>query len=83
MLFLVLGACPSTQSVCIIHIIMDSREMIRRLRRDGWQVVRVKGDHHQFKHPGRPGLVTVPHPKQDLPLGTLRSIFKQAGWSKP
>jgi len=60
---------------------MDSREVIRRLKADGWQHVRTKGNHHQFKRPDRPGLVTVPHPKRDLPVGTLRAIFKQAGWS--
>jgi predicted RNA binding protein YcfA (HicA-like mRNA interferase family) len=38
-----------------------------------------KGSHVQFKHPSRPGRVTVPHPKRDLPLGTLRSIARQAG----
>ncbi|KPK42314.1 MAG: toxin HicA, partial [Planctomycetes bacterium SM23_25] len=36
-----------------------------------------------FKHPERPGLVTVPHPKKDFPTATLRAIMKQAGWSKP
>jgi predicted RNA binding protein YcfA (HicA-like mRNA interferase family) len=40
----------------------------------------VKGSHHQFKHPRRPGKVTVPHPRKDLPVGTLRGIFRQAGW---
>ena len=65
--------------VCILHI-MDSREVIRRLRVDGWVLARTKGSHHQFKHPAKPGLVTVPHPKRDLPTGTLVSIFKQAGW---
>lgn len=29
---------------------------------------------------GRPGLVTVPHPSQDIATGTLRSIYRQAGW---
>jgi predicted RNA binding protein YcfA (HicA-like mRNA interferase family) len=33
-------------------------------------------------HPDRPGLVTVPHPKKQLPTGTLKSIFRQAGWSE-
>jgi predicted RNA binding protein YcfA (HicA-like mRNA interferase family) len=61
---------------------MTSREVIRRLLRDGWQRVRAKGSHQQFKHPERPGLVTVPHPKKDLPTGTLKSIFRQAGWSE-
>jgi predicted RNA binding protein YcfA (HicA-like mRNA interferase family) len=59
---------------------MDSREIIRRLKRDGWQLAHTKSSHHQFKHPARPGLVTVPHPKKDFPAGTLRAIFKQAGW---
>jgi predicted RNA binding protein YcfA (HicA-like mRNA interferase family) len=61
---------------------MDSRQIIKRLKRDGWIVVRIKGSHHQFKHPDRKYLVTVPHPKHDLPKGTVKSIFKQAGWNK-
>jgi predicted RNA binding protein YcfA (HicA-like mRNA interferase family) len=60
---------------------MGSREIMARLREDGWVLVRTKGSHHQFKHPKKPGLVTVPHPKRDLPRGTVKSIFKQAGWS--
>jgi predicted RNA binding protein YcfA (HicA-like mRNA interferase family) len=59
---------------------MTSRDIVRRLEADGWRLVRTKGDHHQFKHPAKPGLVTVPHPKKDLPIGTLRSIYRQAGW---
>jgi predicted RNA binding protein YcfA (HicA-like mRNA interferase family) len=58
---------------------MDSREVIRRLKAGGWGLTRSKGSHHQFRHPVKPGLVTVPHPKRDLPIGTLRSIAKQAG----
>ncbi len=45
----------------------------------GWIEVRVVGSHHQFKHPAKKGLVTVPHPKKDLPMGTVKSILKQAG----
>jgi predicted RNA binding protein YcfA (HicA-like mRNA interferase family) len=41
--------------------------------------VRQKGSHIQFKHPTKPGLVTVPHPKADIPTGTLKSIEKQSG----
>ena len=58
---------------------MDSRAIIRALIVDGWELVATKGSHHQFKHPSRPGRVTVPHPKRDIPMGTLRSIEKQAG----
>ncbi|MGA2033052.1 MAG: type II toxin-antitoxin system HicA family toxin [Thermoguttaceae bacterium] len=60
---------------------MNSRDIIKRLERDGWRLVRSKGSHRQFKHSTKAGLVTVPHPRRDLPLGTLRAIFKQAGWS--
>jgi len=58
---------------------MNSRELIRLLERDGWKLVAVKGSHHQFKHAIKPGRVTVPHPKKDLPLGTAQSVLKQAG----
>ena len=53
--------------------------MIKRLKDDGWEQVAVKGSHHKFKHPKKPGSVTVPHPKKDLPVGTVKSIFRQAG----
>ncbi|KDN12742.1 hypothetical protein SALWKB12_1266 [Snodgrassella communis] len=43
----------------------------------------VKGSHHQFKHASKSGRVTVPHPKKDLPLGTVKNIFKQAGVKFP
>lgn len=58
---------------------MKSADVIRLLEADGWQLARVKGSHHHFKHPGKPGLVTVPHPKKDMPLGTLKSIERQSG----
>ena len=58
---------------------MDSRNVIRELKRAGWFEVKQVGSHKQFKHPGKTGRVTVPHPKRDIPLGTLRSIEKQAG----
>lgn len=59
---------------------MKSADVIKRLKRDGWELVRVKGSHHQFKKSGH-GLVTVPHPKSEIPLPTLRSIYRQAGWT--
>jgi predicted RNA binding protein YcfA (HicA-like mRNA interferase family) len=57
---------------------MNSREVIELLQEAGWVKVTQKGSHVQFKHPEKPGRVTVPHPKKDVPLGTLRSIEKQA-----
>ncbi len=58
---------------------MSSREVIRRLLHDGWYQVAQAGSHKQFKHETKPGRVTVPHPQRDIPLGTLKSIEKQAG----
>jgi len=49
------------------------------LKEDGWRLRAVKGDHHQFVHPGKPGKVTVPHPAKDLKKGTVNSILRQAG----
>ena len=58
---------------------MSSTDVIRRLLSAGWFEARVKGSHHHFKHPTRPGIVTVPHPRKDIPTGTLRSIERQSG----
>jgi predicted RNA binding protein YcfA (HicA-like mRNA interferase family) len=64
--------------MCIIHT-MQSRELIKLLSADGWQLQRTRGSHHQFVHPTKPGTVTVPHPKKDLGKGLVRAIRKQAG----
>ncbi|WP_043645969.1 type II toxin-antitoxin system HicA family toxin [Caenispirillum salinarum] len=58
---------------------MTSREVMRALKADGWVVVDQVGSHVQLKHPTKPGRVTVPHPKRDLKIGTLKSIEKQSG----
>ncbi|MEX3955129.1 type II toxin-antitoxin system HicA family toxin [Trinickia sp. EG282A] len=52
---------------------------MKLLKADGWFLVNTVGSHHQFKHPSKQGKVTVPHPKKDLLIGTVRSILKQAG----
>jgi predicted RNA binding protein YcfA (HicA-like mRNA interferase family) len=58
---------------------VHSRDVIKELQKDGWYEVRQVGSHKQFKHPTKKGRVTVPHPKRDIPIGTLKSIEKQAG----
>ncbi|CAH1092970.1 type II toxin-antitoxin system HicA family toxin [Acinetobacter baumannii] len=58
---------------------MKSLDLIKMIEADGWYEVRVSGSHHHFKHPTKKGLVTIPHPKKDLPSGTVKSILKQAG----
>jgi predicted RNA binding protein YcfA (HicA-like mRNA interferase family) len=56
------------------------REAIRLIEDDGWQLVATRGSHRQFKHPAKPGRVTVAgKPSDDLAPGTFNSILKQAG----
>jgi predicted RNA binding protein YcfA (HicA-like mRNA interferase family) len=58
---------------------MKSAGLIRELEAVGWVLDRVRGSHHVFKHPGRPGHVVVPHPKKDLGIGLVTPIRQQAG----
>ncbi|MDR4307498.1 type II toxin-antitoxin system HicA family toxin [Chelatococcus sambhunathii] len=58
---------------------MNSREVIAALKADGWFEVNRRGSHVQFKHAEKPGRVTVPAPSKDIPIGTLKSIERQAG----
>ena len=59
---------------------MKVRDIIRLVQDDGWFLVRTRGSHRQFKHPSKPGLVTIAgHPGVDMPQGTLNSVLKQAG----
>jgi predicted RNA binding protein YcfA (HicA-like mRNA interferase family) len=56
------------------------KDVIRRLTDDGWVKVGQKGSHRQFKHPTKPGKVTVPgNMSDDVKKGTLKSILRQAG----
>ncbi|MDY8109317.1 type II toxin-antitoxin system HicA family toxin [Fulvimarina sp. 2208YS6-2-32] len=53
--------------------------MIKLLCDDGWVEIGTTGSHHHFKHPVKPGKVTVPHPRKDMPTKTAKSVLKQAG----
>jgi predicted RNA binding protein YcfA (HicA-like mRNA interferase family) len=61
---------------------MRVRDLIRKLKADGWELTRVKGSHHHFTHPTKPGIVTIAYDQErdEIPTGTLNNIFKQAGW---
>ena len=59
---------------------MKIRDIIKQIEKDGWTLHSTRGSHRQFKHPAKPGRVTVPgHPGDDLSAGMLSSILKQAG----
>lgn len=58
----------------------DSRRIIKRLVEDGFELVGTRGSHHKFYRQSDDRTVIVPHPRKDLPIGTVRSIYRQAGW---
>jgi predicted RNA binding protein YcfA (HicA-like mRNA interferase family) len=62
---------------------MKVADILRMIGEDGWYLVATRGSHRQFKHPSKPGLVTVAgEPSDDLAPGTLNSILKQSGLKK-
>ena len=62
---------------------MKVRDIIALIEADGWYLVATKGSHRQYKHPNKPGRVTIAgHLSDDLAPGTLNSIFKQAQLKK-
>lgn len=58
---------------------MKSADLIRELSAAGWVLDRIRGSHHVFRHPDRPGRIVVPHPKKDLGVGLIAAIRKHAG----
>jgi predicted RNA binding protein YcfA (HicA-like mRNA interferase family) len=59
------------------------REVIKLIEADGWYLVRMKGSHRQYKHPTKPGRVTIAgNLNDDIAPGTLNSILKQAQLKK-
>ncbi len=57
---------------------MNSAEIIKRLQGDGWVLRGIKGSHHIFTHPAKPGHISVPHPRKDLGVGLVNKLLKQA-----
>lgn len=63
------------------RLTMTPKEIVKRLESEGWFIARRgPGDHLQLKHPDRPGRVSVDTGAREIPIGTLRSVFRQAGW---
>ena len=58
---------------------MNSADIVRQLERAGWVLRGVKGSHHIYTHPDKPGHISVPHPKKDLGTGLAHKLMKQAG----
>ncbi|ARP50597.1 type II toxin-antitoxin system HicA family toxin [Caproicibacterium sp. XB2] len=58
---------------------MTFKEIEKIILNDGWTYKSTSGSHNQYIHPSKPGKVTIPKHKGDIPKGTLNSILKQAG----
>jgi predicted RNA binding protein YcfA (HicA-like mRNA interferase family) len=59
---------------------MKVRDAIKLIEKDGWRIVRMKGDHRHYRHPTKRGIVTIAgQAGRDIKPGTLNSILKQAG----
>jgi predicted RNA binding protein YcfA (HicA-like mRNA interferase family) len=61
-------------------MLTSSRDIKKRLEREGWSLERVRGSHHVFRNSRTGAIIVLPHPKQDLGMGLARAIYKQAGW---
>ena len=63
---------------------MKVRDLIKMIEADGWYRVSTVGSHWQYKHPEKPGRVTVAgHSGDDVHPKTLTSILRQAQLKKP
>lgn len=58
---------------------MRAIELERILLKDGWYVVKQVGSHRHYKHPSKPGKVTIPIHSGDVDKGTVNSVLRQAG----
>ena len=59
----------------------NSRKLLKKLEQDGWRVVRTRGSHVILKKQGTKHPIVLVHPKKDLPIGLVKRIYKDAGWS--
>ena len=57
---------------------MKSKQLVKIITEHGWIATTIKGGHHTFKHPDSAQIITIPHPKKDLSIGLVKSIFKVA-----
>ena len=58
---------------------LNPKELIKILEADGWQLMRVRGSHHMYRHPIKSGMLIVPYHTNDMKPGTINQILKDAG----
>lgn len=55
------------------------KAVIALLEKNGWEYARMKGDHRIYRKEGEPRSICIPgHLNDDLAIGTLNSILRQA-----
>jgi predicted RNA binding protein YcfA (HicA-like mRNA interferase family) len=59
---------------------ISGKAFCKFLHLHGWQLQRIRGSHHIYTHPDKAEILTVPvHANQDLKIGTLSKLLKDAG----
>ena len=59
------------------------KEIVALLEENGWQFVRMRGDHRIYHKDGARRPIVLPgNLNDDLATGTLKSILREAGISK-
>lgn len=58
---------------------LNSKEAINLLKSNGFVLDHVTGSHYIFYNEQHKRRVTVPYHTKDLPIGTLKSILREAG----
>lgn len=60
-------------------ILATPKELMKKLKQDGWYVDRVNGSHHVMRHPSKPEEIVVPMHRKDIPVGLLNALLKKSG----
>lgn len=63
-------------------MLRSSRDILRRLEREGWILIHARGSHHKLRNPSTGKTIVVPHPKKDLGKGLVDKIYKEVGWTR-
>lgn len=62
---------------------LSARAFIRALHADGFRLTRTRGSHHIYRHAdGRRVVVAYHHLGDTFPIGTLKAMTEDIGWSE-
>jgi predicted RNA binding protein YcfA (HicA-like mRNA interferase family) len=59
---------------------MNGKEIVARLKKEGWVLIRINGSHHIMKNVETNKKIPIPvHGAKDIEIGLLKAIEKQTG----